>query len=70
MLMSLTSTVEMHDSKIKEEEYVEEANWEQEIEEQEYKKQDIPTSSIKIEDTIVMQNVSQAKLKSNQNFRC
>ena len=41
-------------------------NWEQEIEMQEYKNQDLSISSIKSEDTIVMENVLQARSKSNQ----
>ena len=66
MLMSLTNTVEIRYSKTEEEEYTEEANWEQEIEMQEYGKQDLPISSIKSEDTIVMEKILQAKLKCNQ----
>ena len=66
MLMSLTNTVEVHDSKIEEEDYAEEANWEQEIEKQEYEKQDLPISTIKFEDIIVTEKILQAKSKSNQ----
>ena len=66
MLMSLTNTVEVHDSKIEEEDYTEEANWEQEIEKQEYEKQDLPISTIKFEDIIVTEKILQAKSKSNQ----
>ena len=41
-------------------------NWEQEIEMQEYKNQDLSISSIKSKDTIVMEIILQARSKSNQ----
>ena len=66
MLMTLINTVEIHDLKTQEEEYVEKGNWDQEIDKQEYEKKNLPISSIKSEDTIVMEKILQGKPKSNQ----
>ena len=57
MLMTLINTVEIHDLKTQEEEYVEKGNWDQEIDKQEYEKQNLPILSIKSEDTIVTEKI-------------